>query len=450
MKAKLKKLTYKQLPWLVTGILSFIVSLGVLGQETKTWEATASYKSNPQVTIHLYDTHAEILPVKEDKIVVQIEYVAEGDNSDALAKLEQAMKTELLKQDGNSITINTNFYSNLKSWSLFGFGEQNYVVLKDGNKLKFDDFTFEIKKLRIYLPSEMELNIDGKYGKIDVLFSVHGDLNFEAYDLDFVGKSIAGKLKVDAKYSKIRFDKVGEARLVLYETRFGATEMGNADIDSKYSQIETATCGGLNYLGYEDKMAITKLPAAKMEAKYCNIRLGDVPNIKANMYEGSLNLKKTNTLDLNAKYLEVDAINLKSLKMMEGYENKILIESVDSLISINGKYNNVEIQNLSSYVKMDGYEEEVKISSVNEAFTSLLFDGKYLELNLTISKNAAYRFKGVVNYPEFRFLREEYKIIYHDKDSDFLKYDYLYGKIDNPIKLIQINGYEVNLTLNNL
>ncbi len=449
MKTSHYVLIYKIQFWIAVGIIGMGISTNVFGQVIKTWETTSTYKNNPQINIQLYETHAEIFPVKEDKIVLQVEYIAEGDNPELLAKLENAMKKDILTHNGNEFTINNRFFSTMQNWSLFGF-KQGFIVLKDGEKIDLEDFTFQIKNIKIYLPSEMELKIEGRYGKMDMHFSMNGNMNMLAYDFDFIGKSVTGKLKVDAKYSKIRFDKLDEAKLILYETRFGATETGNTDIDSKYSQFETGNSGVLKYLGYEDKMSVNRLPSIKMDTKYCHVRLGEVSQVIANMYEGSLNLKKTQILDLNTKYLELEAIQINTLKMNDGYENRIMIESVDSLISVNGKYNNLQIQNLNKYFKMDGYDETVKINQVNETFSSLFFDGKYLDLNLNISKNADYRFKGAVNYPEFHLLREEYNLLYHDSENNYLKYEYLHGKNENPTRFIQINGYEVKLTMNHL
>jgi hypothetical protein len=226
--------------------------------------------------------------------------------------------------------------------------------------------------------------------------------------------------------------------------------MGKATIDSKYSNINSINSGSLIYKGYEDKINIQDLPNASLEAKYSHIRILNLNIIKAEMYEGSLKVKKSVFCNINSKYVQVDFGKIGQLNLVDGYENHFEIEAIDSLISVNGKYNDFKIGSLFGSVKMDGYEESLMVEKVTDSFTTINADGKYLKLKLILEKESAYSIKGSIQYPQLQFNRDEYKVVLYDKESDLLKFEYSYGKEEVLKKLIQINGYEINMDIKNL
>lgn len=450
MKANTVKLKYSKMGICYLFICLMGASAPCYTQEIKSMEASKEFKEKPKVSIQMYDTHTEIKPTKDTKISVQIEYVANGDNNEALLKIEQAMQQYLIIKSDNSFTISNNFFSTIEGWSLFGIGSQSYIKLNDGSKLKFKDFEFEIKKVKIYLPADVDLIIESKYGTMDLMIPINGTLMLQTYDLTLNGKSVSGNLTIDGKYSKFRFDKVGEVNMTLYESYFDVTEMGKATIDSKYSNINSINSGSLIYKGYEDKINIQDLPNASLEAKYSHIRILNLNIIKAEMYEGSLKVKKSVFCNINSKYVQVDFGKIGQLNLVDGYENHFEIEAIDNLISVNGKYNDFKIGSLFGSVKMDGYEESLMVEKVTDSFTTINADGKYLKLKLILEKESAYSIKGSIQYPQLQFNRDEYKVVLYDKESDLLKFEYSYGKEEVLKKLIQINGYEINMDIKNL
>lgn len=447
MKTEIIMWNFKKPTFLVTVFLIAAVSVISQAQEIKKWEISETFSPLPEVNIRLYETQTEIYPSKEDKIVVQMEYLAESDNPEIIKEIEEAVKKDLLVKNGNTFTITNHFFSLKKSRLFFGMSSRTVIEFSDSKKMYAEDLTFEIKKIRIYIPSAVELSIDNKYGGTELYFTIAGNLNLKLYDMSFTARGIEGNVKLDAKYSRMTFNDFQAVDASLYESRLKAGVTNQLTLDSKYSTIELVKSGTLNYTGYEDKLMVQNLPKAQLNCKYCQVTFNEVPQVEATMYEGHLNITKAEKLQLMSKYVGVELGSLKQLTLNEGYENRINIVNVDSLRSVQGKYNKFQIQQLNRFIELEGYEDDITIGKIPTGFSSLSFNGKYLDIRLVIDKAASYQLKGAVNYANFSINRNEYKTVLHDKENENLTFDYSYGKEEKPGKVIQLKGYEIDISL---
>jgi len=399
----------------------------------------------PKVTIEVYHVKTEIMPAKNNAVEVFVQYIAEARDKEDVEKLKKAMDKYLVRRIGDQIVISTRFYKSYISNMNTPVSQKITMVLKDNSKIKLTKF--EINEFKIYVPTDLDLAIDAKYGKVDLDFSVQGDLEIKGYDIEMMGKSVAKNLDIEGKYSQFTFESAGKTQLNLYESKIGIKSLDKVKGESKYGHINIGKADNLDLKCYEDKIKVASVPNIRIDGKYCDIEIEENKNLEAILYEGTLKSNTTNRVDIQAKYLEAKFKNMKAFVLTDGYENKIDIETVDSIISKNGKYNEFAINKLEDVLLLDGYEEDIEIVQVSDMFEKLWIDGKYMELRMGISNKIPYKFYGDVQYPDFKVNKEDYKVVFHDKESSKLKFEYYKSsKVEKPE--IRINGYEMDITIN--
>jgi hypothetical protein len=319
--------------------------------------------------------------------------------------------------------------------------------LHSGTKITLE--AFDVIDVKVYIPANADVVLNMKYGKISFEHSIAGKFEVDAYNTQIKAKSIRGSAKIDAKYSKLTFDTMGQLNLEAYETSMDATAVQDLDMNIKYSKIRVKQLENVVYKGYEDRISFTKLKQLKADAKYSEIKLDDCPVVKAVLYEGSLEVQKGNLVVLDSKYVDMEFGTLNTFKLNNGYENDMNFTELDSLISVNGKYNEFEITRLNKVLKLDGYEDEIRIGLLAKSFLGLSISGKYVDVELATESGVSYQLAGNIQYPKFNVDRNKYQVVLHDKDSDKLVFDYRFGKDGNNLPAIRIVGYEMHITIDN-
>lgn len=401
----------------------------------------------PKVNVVLYDTDTEIYPTRNNSIEVKINYMVEANDEESIEILHKAIEDNLITKKGNEVDISLRFYKSYISNINTPVSSKIKMELKNGKTIKLNEF--EITEIKIYMPTDLDLDIEAKYCNVNQKFSVKGNLNVNGYDAEIEAQSVSGDLNVHGKYSKFEFMSVGNTKADLYECKFKASKLSNVNVVSKYSQIKLGEMNILDIKGYEDKVKINNVPKCEIEGKYCEINIEANNKLIANLYEGSLNTNTTGQAQITARYLEAEFDKIDVLKFSEGYENEVEISEVKSLFSANGKYNEYEIEKLTSVLELSGYEDEIEIANLSDNFQKLWVSGKYNDLTLNLNRTLPYRLYGYVQYFNFNLDKDHYQTVLHDKDGSNLKFEYVKGK-GNTEKEIKLEGYEVDLTINHL
>ncbi len=400
----------------------------------------------PEVNIKVYDTKTEILPARGNEIVAKVIFTAITENNDDLKALENAMINNLITKTGNKVSIKLDFYKTMNS-TISPIKWKTVIKLKDNTKIKLSEF--QIKEIKIYVPADLDMTINAKYSKVNLNFSVNGNLKINGYDIVMSAKSISNKLNVDAKYSKFEFITAGNTQLDLYESKIRVKQLNNVNANSKYSHIYIGVANTLNLTGYEDRVNIGNVPKVQIVGKYCEVEIEKNRYIDANLYEGSLKINDPKEVKLSAKYLEAEFGKLNKLKITDGYETDLEISEIDTLISVNSKYNKFDVEKLNYLLNIDGYEDDIKLGLVSGGFKKIWVSGKYMVLKMTVPNKTAYKFYGNIQYPDLSINKLDYRIVYHDKESSRLKFEYYKGQ-ENPKSEIKINGYEMDIKINHL
>jgi hypothetical protein len=410
----------------------------------KTIEKRLVLDTRCQFKMNFYDAKVTLLPAKTDEVIVQLYYRLKAGDAETEQRLREEMLKCLIAKAGNTVEISTHFYKSYFSGYDVLRGRRIEIVLKDNTRLKVDEY--EIADVKIFMPADADIDLNVKYGKVDMEFSLGGNFTADAYDAQVKGKSIRGDAKIESKYAKFEFEAMGKVHFNGYEAKLSAECTKDFKLNTKYSEIEIANMEKVDYKGYEDKLNLEKLSSLKADAKYCEIELEHCQWVNAILYEGKLEVEKAQRIGVNAKYVEMNFGSLRAFKIDNGYENEIDMEAVDSAISINGKYNEFSFEWLNTYLKLDGYEDDVDIDLLSKNFSEIKIDGKYLKLNLGLEKGINYNLRGTIQYPTLNVDKSRYKVVLHDKESDKLKFDYSFGK-NSKNQLIQVDGYEVEISI---
>ena len=398
----------------------------------------------PTVNIETYNIKTEILPAKGNEIIAEITYTAIAEQKSDIKLVQKNIEANLLQKTGSTINIKLDFYKTMNT-TISSTKRKTTIKLNDGSKVKLAEF--KLKEIKIYVPADLDLNVNTKYSRVNLAFSINGNLNIDGYNCQFKGKAVSNNLQLNGKYSKFEFSRVPKAKLDLYESTFKATEVDQLAVISKYSSLDIKKIKTLKLDGYEDKITSEKADKVSLILKYCDINIAQISSLDLNAYEGSFNCTLLNNAIINSKYLNAEFGKINTLSLAEGYENNFKIQSIDSLSSTNGKHNEFNISVLNSDLYIDGYEEEIEIEKISEQFNRLCFNGKYLDININIPKNIAYKIYGNIQYPDLNLNKNDYNVATHDKVDSSLKFEY-YKNSEKATKEIKIAGYEVDLILN--
>lgn len=411
----------------------------------KTVHARIELTERPEVFLSTYNKGVQILPSTGNYIEVYIKYVAESNDPENLKILHQQIEKNLIQKNGKEVKITMKPY---KSYGQIGLIVWNYI------KMEFEDGTsislskYKTLGLTVYLPEDMDLNIDARYGSITQKSNVRGNLKLDNYDADYYGQEVTGNVTIDARYSQIEFSGGETGNVKLYESKLKTTFKNNLTLESRYSKINLMGSGTLNYIGYEDELRSNVHGAVKMKTRYCEVEFMTADEIDANMYEGSLTLVNLkNKLKLNSRYLKANITNANEILMDSCYETDLILSEVNKITSAKGKYNKYNIGELKQAIDINGYEESIDIKKVSNDFDKIYVDGKYIDLTMNIDSQIAYKLYGKVKYPDFNFEKDDYDVKLHDQQSSTIEFEY-YKHTRDTYREIKINGYEVDVNLN--
>lgn len=429
-------------------VLSFaiICSANFYAQdETVVIEKNIRLKDQPNISINIYEARVDILPSNTNEVKVKLEYRAEGKDEEK-TKLKAKLESDLLSSTGNQATIDLSFQSSYDleimgmKWSRLTFKSDN----KESIKLK----EFKIEQVKIWIPQQCELSLNSKYAAVQVLTNIDGNCKIDIYDTQLTTMDTSEKLSGKAKYSKLKVGDNSSSMLELYECKFQGGETKTSHLKSKYSNISFANLETLELEIYEGALSVNEVVSLNINSKYADLKLGEVQTLTLDAYEGKCAFESIDKLSLKAKYVDIAGGTINQLEMLEAYENNLAIEKLNTLLSENGKYNTFAIGTLYQSVELSGYEDEIEIGALSGAFKSVKLSGKYIDARLSIQSPKAYRLFGEVKYPDFDLNDNLYHIRKKIGDSDHLEIDYSFRNVQDSSPTIELNGYEMNFSLN--
>jgi ribosomal protein L31E len=423
------------------GVLFFLlVSIVAYGQNTVT--QTMKVQPNELIYFDIYDVNTEVVPSKDNAVLVEIEFNLESKDETAVKAVKDALNQHLLTKKDGKVVITNRIYKSII---------QNVVTkmtLLDGTKIKIKAFDFT--NLKIMVPSVNPLEINGRYCHMNINYSLPGNLVLNGYDLDISGKSVRGDGLVKAKFSNIDFETFGgNLDLNLYEADFKANQCKFLKLDSKFSEVELQQIDSVNFIDYEGELNFVKAEQIIGESKFSEIKNNDAGYVRLHDYEGEFDFGTITTFILKGRFTECSALQVGTFTLKEGYEVDLKISEVKTMKSVSGQFNEFDISTLQTAGFFDGYEEKIKVAKLEAKFTGFQFKGKYGDVSLHIDKKAAYTLAVDTEYGSVDLNKADYSLDFYDVDED-KKVVKAIRKGGNAKTSVTLEGYELNVDIGHL
>jgi hypothetical protein len=321
------------------------------------------------------------------------------------------------------------------------------ITLKDGTKIKgVKDMKMS---LVVYTPKVRELMIEDKYNDIEVASDLATNLNATLYSSEANIGRITGSLTLDAKYSEIDFQSMGDADLTIYDCEITMQGAGAIKLASKYSEIRATTAASLEADLYDDDVEMERVEGTvSITDKYSEIMIKACGNTRLDLYDSEISIAEVGNMTIKSKYTEFKLGRAYVIDFDVTYDDDCEVESATSLTADNSKYTTFVIDELTSKLIMESYDDEVKINRLGSKFAELSFNGKYTDLVIGIPGSFAYQIDMSTKYGDLQV---------DEDDFDFIRWVEKNGQIEAIGKtknagtqspLFKIRGYDNNIRIN--
>jgi hypothetical protein len=429
---------------LIISIAILSYSLAVLASKNDGETRYATVKVNIASTdiINIQAKYTDLLVETWDKNEVLIEATVRFDGK-MNSKMEKFLN-EFEQEVNNNISKNSGellIKTNLDEPNKIQIGSKNV-----GINISFGDDELKIE-YKIKAPATNQYIINSSYRDVRLvgdfneieLIQYSGDLK-----IDFIQKA-----KLNLKYGSAIFKGIGLAEMEIYEQEIESGSIKKLKLNAKYSDLEITEIEELEVVSYESEYTIGSIGLLTGNFKYGEMEITQgIGTARLTLYEEDIEARKIDHLTLeNSKYSKIEVARVQSITLIESYEDEITIGALGSLTSKNSKYGKYHIDQLQGEFKLNGHEDEIEIEDVTSTATSLIVDGKYINISVGV-EDIAYSLKSNVKYGKLDYNKDLVDIKKYIKDSDQLEVDLVSKKSSKTPFSILTKGYEMTLEIN--
>ncbi|TRX71711.1 hypothetical protein [Carboxylicivirga sp. M1479] len=446
MKINRSRLEFKSsLAFLLAFFMCWQLAVGQTS-EPKVFSKELSLGDAPSVALELYQINVDVLPAKGNKVKIEMSYIADG-KPEELKKLNEAIESGILTGvlGGNRAQIDLAIQNNF-DLEIMGM-KWSKVVFKSNKKESIKLKEFKITKCQVWLPQTVMATIDAKYSKVNYESDIMGDLKLMLYDTQARFASVSGSVKGELKYSQVKLNTSDAIELSLYETKLACGETTAFNMEAKYSNIQAGNATSLQLDMYEGRFSAGTVQTATISQKYAQLQLASVGDFRLAGYEGRCTLEKVGDMTIDAKYMRFNADEVDQLTLRDAYENQLSIGLLNQLNSHDGKYNTFNIDRVNQSIKLSGYEDEVNIGALSSTFKQVKLSGKYIEASIAMQAPQPYHLKGEGQYFDLDIDDDVYATRTKIGDSNRLTFHYEYLNVNESSPLIELDGYELEVTI---
>ncbi|MDX2413713.1 MAG: hypothetical protein QNK33_00860 [Bacteroidales bacterium] len=382
-----------------------------------------------------YDCDIIIHTWDKEKAELQLHLLAEMKTNKDAKILDEHLQNLEFDNSPSRVAFSTRFWKNKKQ-----IVTRKTVTLRKGLTIPYSKLKV---KAELWLPESAELRLKSKYSKID-LAEINGQLYLNLYNDDLIGKSVAGNMEVEAKYSKIDLDNCKDIVAELYDCEFTTLETANCNYNSKYSKISSSRALSLTIESYNDKYLIESCGDIDMVSKYTDLTTREAGKVKIDSYEGSYTIAKCQNIEIKAKYTNFLNESAGDLIITNIYEGSFGSLSINSLSIEESKYVKYKLGSLNKSLSLEnGYEDDFFIDELGADFSGLDLNGKYINCEAVISDDLKFKVKANIKYPHLDFEKVGLTTKIKIKESSQLEYEAFKGEDSESLPLISLSGYEI-------
>ena len=425
---------------LYTGLISTAFSAEKELQKTFSWKY--SIDKDGKVVIDNYDCNLTIHTWDKGEAEYHLAIDAKTRSDEDASVLDNYLQNLKFSNSASSVRFGNSFWETRNN--IMG---RMTMKLEGGKSIALTDFTM---KGELWIPSGCRFELISKYSEIN-MEDFTGQLNLNLYNDNLYGANVKGKTEIEDKYSTIEFKEMKDLKADLYNSKLEAANTGNLNIGSKYSKVTAVSSANLNIDSYNDTYNITKTGDIIFVSKYSDLKTESSGQVTLDCYEGTLNMKDVKDVRLTSKYADFHFGTAGDISITSSYNDKLVAGKLKSLKINESKYCSFRIEELTSSVaESDGYEDKFTILKTVQEFKGINIEGKYVDIVLSLPKAIDFRFRAKIEYPKLDMdesqLKSRTKII----DGSHLDYDAIKGTEKEGMALIEINGYQMSVKIDEL
>lgn len=419
-----------------------IAAMSTTDGETRSATVTVNVASSDLINIQAKYTDLIIETWDRNEVLIEASIRYEGEMTDKAQKFldefERLVKDNINLGNGELLIDSGMELPNHRvKKSFFGL----IVVINVGD---FDEAKLEYK---IKAPANNKYKINNSYRDVKMIGNFE-EVELTQYSGDLKADFIK-KANLNLKYGSASFKGIGVAEMEIYEQEVESGKIDLLKLNAKYSDLEITEIGGFDVTSYESDFTIGSIRTLIGNFKYGKIEVTQAIGIATlTLYEQDIEARKIDNLTLkNSKYSKIKSARIQSITLNESYEDEVTIGVLGSLIAKNSKYGKYDIDQLQGEFQLNGYEDEIEIEDVTSDATSLIVDGKYINITLG-AEDIAFTLKSNVKYGDLNYNEDLVDIKKYIKDSDQLEVDLVSKKSSQNPFSISVNGYEMTLEMN--
>ncbi len=378
---------------LICLLLTATVSYG----QTKTRTIEKTYDANGQSTMAI-EHHRGDLVVKrstDDKCHIRLDVEVKGSDP---AEIEHLFEVIELEERSGGSEVKT--VTGIQQWNRSN--GRTKVKLRDGTVLRSLE-SIDIE-MTVWLPTMRSIKLSNKYHNIVAREAIPCQAVISLYSGRLETKDIQGDLELKMKYSSGQVGNFAQGTFEFYETDIELGNGGDLEIASKYSEVALGTVNSISIQSYEDEYEIKAIPGkVSIRDKYSEFDLTEIGPATFELYESDVKFTQGGEIMMSSKYSELDAIQVTSLAVESGYEDKVSLREVSTIDIANDKYSEYDIDQLSTRFKIKGYETNVDIGSVASSLQEIWIDSKYDKMRFGFPAGLKYDLDAELKYGDIDY-----------------------------------------------
>ncbi|WP_026473081.1 DUF4097 family beta strand repeat-containing protein [Alkaliflexus imshenetskii] len=230
------------------------------------WHTARSYKAVPSQMVSINNKYGSVVVVawEQDSVRVEVTRKITERNQERMKRIRDNVNVEF-DNSPRHLRVET------------VFGSRHSTLIRDIKEVA--NFSPSDTRTRVdyvvYVPANVRLNIENKYGDI-VLPTLRGDVTIDLANGNLQGRDLTGKNKLTLAFGDVRLRNIREADISLNFVNFRCGETGTLRIDSRSSELEIGLVSNLEINSRRDRIQINKADVINGETYFSNLLLSQV------------------------------------------------------------------------------------------------------------------------------------------------------------------------------
>ncbi len=320
---------------------------------------------------------------------------------------------------GNEIRIVSSM--NIQEWNQSQniLYKKTKIRLKDGTVItsRIEDIQADLK---LMIPRIAALKLTNKYHDI-MISDLPFDLNVHQFSADVKAGDIEGNFTLRLKYGEAEIGDVRDFSLEAFDSKVVTKDAQNVRLVGKYSDILIGNCNSVDMELFDSELQMGVVSGqTKIEDKYSNISIKEVPTGCWHLFDSEVELGQASNLKFESKYTKIVIKQVNKLEIVS-FDDHWEVEQLGELACQQSKYSEFDIGFFTSSMKFDdSFDDRIEVNRIVKNFNGFSLEGKYTEVNLTLSPEISYHLDADIKYGKINFDEHKIDLLQHIEKGDNL------------------------------